>query len=206
VGRLDALDIECVNQRGESRRLAGGEAEHEPGHRRGVDDRVLERAVQAAPHEPGVKGVVAVLDQDRALGKAQKAAADVAELGRADQHGAVDLVPAAGIRVDGSPAVDQRVEKRQGAFQSEALGAHLENQERPVAGGLDVQRHEVSVLERRGGSHVGGVHRVLLPLDRRLGAARLHVERSRVHRDRIACLTSSSSLRSTARIATTTSA
>jgi hypothetical protein len=47
--------------------LTFGEVEHEPRQRRGVDDRMLERALEASTNEPGVKRIVAVFDEDGAL-------------------------------------------------------------------------------------------------------------------------------------------
>jgi hypothetical protein len=72
---------------------------------------MLERVLEAAPHQPGVECVVAVLDQHGPARKAKECPAHVSELGRADQHRAIDLVPPAGIGVDGSAAVDQGVEE-----------------------------------------------------------------------------------------------
>jgi hypothetical protein len=121
--------------------LAGRQLEDEPGQGRGVDDQVLEGAAQPPAQEISVEGVVAVLDQDRPLGEAQEGGAGVAEVGGAHQHRAIDLVAAARVGVDGGPAVDQRVEEGQRPRKSEAFGADLQDQEGPVAGGLDVQRH-----------------------------------------------------------------
>jgi hypothetical protein len=178
---LDALDGKRLHECGQAGCLPGGQAEHQAGQRRGVDDGVFERPVQAAAHQPGVERVVAMLDQHRPLRKAEEAAADIAELGSPDQHRAVDLVPAAGVRVDRGPAVDQRVEEGECRTQAEPLRAHFEDQERTVTRGLDVERHEVRLLEWRGSAHVGGVDRVLLPLDRSLRPARLQVERAHLH-------------------------
>jgi hypothetical protein len=110
---------------------------------------VLERARQAAAEDPGVEGVVAVLDQHRAAGEVEESPAGVAELGRADQHLPLDQVPALGVGVDRGASVDERVEEPQRAAQSETLGADLEDQEGPVAGRLDVDRHELGLCQRR---------------------------------------------------------
>jgi hypothetical protein len=72
---------------------------------------VLERGLEASPDEPGVEGIVAVLDQNSALSKTQEGPARVPELGGADEHRTVDVVSPARIRIDGRAAVDQRVEE-----------------------------------------------------------------------------------------------
>jgi hypothetical protein len=72
---------------------------------------VLERGFETSPDEPGVEGIVAVLDQHRALSKTQKSAPGVPELGSADQHGTVDVVAPPRIGIDGRAAVDQGVEE-----------------------------------------------------------------------------------------------
>jgi hypothetical protein len=206
VGGLDGFDRERFHERRQARRLPAGQTEDQARQCGRVDDGVLERAVQAAADEPGVERVVAVLDQDSPFREAEEAAADVAELGCADQHRAVDLVSPAGVRIDGRPAVDQSVEEGQRAAQPKALRADLEHQERPVAGCLDVERDEIGLDQRRGRANIGCIDRVLLPLDRLLRAPRLQVEGTRPHRSRTVCRTRSSSLRSTARIRTTTMA
>ncbi|HYU63712.1 MAG TPA: hypothetical protein VEN12_08005 [Verrucomicrobiae bacterium] len=61
------VEAELVHQPREPRRLSLGKVEHQPRKRGGVDDRMLERTLQAPAHQPGVKGVVAVLDQHRTL-------------------------------------------------------------------------------------------------------------------------------------------
>src|SRR5438309_11720758 len=76
------------------------EVEHQTRQRGRVEDRMLERALQAAPDQPGVERVMAVLDQDRALRKAQECAPCILELRRSDEHGAVDVVALARVRVD----------------------------------------------------------------------------------------------------------
>ena len=49
--------------------LAFRKVEHQPRQSRGVDDRVLERAFEAPTNEPRVKRVMAVLDENSALGE-----------------------------------------------------------------------------------------------------------------------------------------
>jgi hypothetical protein len=141
------IQLQRLHDPGQARGLAPGQVEHQPGQRRGVDDRVLERLLQAPPHQVGVEGVVAVLDQHRAPRKAQESRAGVAEAGRAHQHRAVDLVPLLGVSVDGGAGFDQGVEEGQGGVQPEALGADLDDQERPVAGGLHVERDVLGLAE-----------------------------------------------------------
>ena len=134
---------QLLDQARQPGRLALGQVEDETCQRGGVDDRVLERVLKPATHQPGVEGVVAVLDQDRTMGEPQKSAARVFELRRADEHGAVDVVALAGIRVDRGSAVDERVEERERPIEPEALGTHLEDEEGRIAGGLDIEGHEL---------------------------------------------------------------
>ncbi len=61
------VEAELLHQPREPRRLSLRKVKHQPRERGGIDDRMLERALQAAAHQPGVKGVVAVLDQHCAL-------------------------------------------------------------------------------------------------------------------------------------------
>jgi len=146
-----------------------------------VDDGMLERTLQAAAHEPGVKGVVAVLDEHRALGEAKKRPARVLELGRADEHGAVDAVALARVRVDRCAAVDQGVEERERGVEAKALGADLEDQEGGVAGRLDVQGDELRLGERPRMADLGRVDGDLLPRHELGRAARFEEDRFRLH-------------------------
>jgi hypothetical protein len=134
---------------------------------------MLERDFEATPHEPGVECVVAVLDQHGPARKAKECPADISELRRSDQHGAVDLVAPPRIWVDGSAAVNQRVEERQRAVEPKALGPDLEHEERRIARGLDVERHELRVFERRLRPELGRIDRDLRPRHRLDGSARL---------------------------------
>jgi hypothetical protein len=104
MGRRDVEGKVCHEPR-QSGRLAFRELQHEPRQGRGVDDRMLEGALQAATDEPGVESVVAVLNQHRALSKAQESPAGVAELRCADEHRAVDVMTPVRIWVDGRLAV-----------------------------------------------------------------------------------------------------
>ena len=105
------VEPELLDEEREAWRLTLRQLEHQPRERRGVDDRVLERALQASADEPGVERVMAVLDQNRPLSETQERTAGVAKLGRANQHRSVDVMPAMGVGVDRRLAVDKRVEE-----------------------------------------------------------------------------------------------
>ena len=107
-----------------------------------------ERLREAAAYEVGVEGVVAVLDEHGAAREAQETGPDVGEGRRALQHRALDEVALLRVAVDRRPALDERVVDGQRAPQVEPLGADLEDQEGPVAGGLDVQGHVLGEVER----------------------------------------------------------
>jgi hypothetical protein len=145
----DDVKAEFGHQPLQARHLAFRDLHHQAGQRGRVDDRVLERTLQAASDEPGVERVVAVLDQHRRLGEAEECPSRVLELGCADEHRAVDVVTLPRVGIDGRAAVDQRVEKRKCAVEGEPLGADLEDEERGVARGLDVERHELRIVELR---------------------------------------------------------
>jgi hypothetical protein len=143
------LDLQRLHQPGQPRRLTAGQLEDQPAERRCVDDRVFERPGEAPAQDPGVEGVVAVLDQDGSPGEMEEGPPGVAELGRVDEHLPLDEVPSLRVGVDRRPGVDQGVEQAQGPTQPEPLGADLEDEEGPVAGGLDVDRDELGFLQRR---------------------------------------------------------
>ena len=124
---------------------------------------------------------MAVLGQHGALRKTQEPATRVFEFRRPDEHRTIDMVALARIRVDRSTTVDQRVEEGQRAFESESLGADLENQERRVAGRLHVEGDELGVLEWRAPADLRCIDRDLLPRDRLRGAAWLQVQRFSPH-------------------------
>jgi hypothetical protein len=105
------VESKLLHKAGEPRRLTLGEIENESSQRGGVDDRMLERAFQPAPDEPRVERIVAVLDQHCRLGEAEEGPSRVLELGGADEHGAVDMVPLPRVGIDGRAAVHQGVEK-----------------------------------------------------------------------------------------------
>ncbi len=143
--------------------LALGQLEHQSRERGGVDDRMLEGALQAPADEPRVESVMAVLDENGGLREAQERASCVLELGGADEHRTVDVVALARVRVDGCATVDERVEEGQGSLQREPLGADLEHEERGIAGRLDVKRDELSVIQRSLGTDLGRVDGDLVP-------------------------------------------
>ena len=124
------VELEHLDEPGQTGRLALGELEHEPRQRGGVDDRVLERAFQTSTHKPRVEGVVAVLDEDGAMSEAQEGAARIAKLGRADEHRSIDVMAPMRIWVDRCLAVHERVEEGERPVEPEALGADLQDEER----------------------------------------------------------------------------
>ncbi len=158
------------HQPGQAGGLAGGQVEHQARQRRGVEDRVLERRPQSPAKQPGVEGVMAVLDQDSPARKPQEGASGVPEAGCPDQHRPVDQMAAPGVWVDRSAAVDEGVEERQRTGELEALGSDLEDEERPVAGGLDVEGDELGLVEGRLRTGRGGGRLRLAP-GHRLGRA-----------------------------------
>jgi hypothetical protein len=161
--RWGDVETKLLHQAGEARRLTFRKVENESSQGGGVDDRMLERAFQPAADEPRVERVVAVLDQHRALGKAEERPPGIPELGRPDQHRPVDVVSLPRVWIDGRAAVDERVEERKRALEDESLGADLEDEERRVAGSLHVERHELRVVELRPRGDLGRVDRDLLP-------------------------------------------
>jgi hypothetical protein len=171
------VEPEVGHEPGEAWHLPLGDLQHQPRQSRGVDDWVLERALQATSDEPGVERVVAVLDEHRAVGEPQEGPARVLEHGRADQHRAVDVVAPARVGIDRSAAVDERVEERERALEREALGAQLQDEERCVAGGLDVEGDELGFVQRRERADLWRVDGDLLPRDGRGGAARFEEDR-----------------------------
>jgi hypothetical protein len=137
---------------------------------------VLERTFEAPTDQPRVKRVVAVLDENGTLGKAQEGAAGVAELGCADEHRPVDVMAPVGVGVDRGLAVHERVKERQGAVEPEALGPDLQDEERRVAGGLDVQRHELRLVQPGLWLDLWRVDSDLLPRHRLYRPARLEID------------------------------
>ena len=156
-------DLQRLHEPGKARGLARWQLEEHPPQGGRVDHRMLERTAEAPAEDPGVEGVMAVLDQDRAAGEVEERTPGVGELRRVDEHLALDQVPALGVGIDRRPGVDQGVEEAERATESEPLGADLEDQEWPVAGGLDVDRDELGLLQRRARADR---REVVAPLDR----------------------------------------
>ncbi len=105
------IETELQHQTSEARRLPLGQLEDEPGQCRGVDDRVLQRAFEPPADQPGVERIVAVLDQNGAMGETKERPARVAELGRSNQHRSVDVVALPGVWIDWRPAIDEGVKE-----------------------------------------------------------------------------------------------
>ena len=176
------VEAQHLDETRKAGRLAFRKLQHEPGQSRGVDDRVLERTFQASTHKPRVECVVAVLDQDRRLGKAQEGSARVSKLGRADEHGPVDVMTPVRVWVDGCLAVHQRVEEGEGAIELEAFGADLQDEERRVAGRLDIERNELCLIQPGFGLDIGRVDGDLLPGHGLHRSARFEEDRLGTHR------------------------
>jgi len=157
------VHLQGFDEPGEPRGLPLRQVEDESRQGGGVDDGVLERALQPATDEPGVEGVVAVLDEDRSLGETQKCAPRVLELGRPDEHRPVDVVALARVGVDRRAAVDERVEEGKRGLETKALGADLEDEEGGVAGRLDVEGDELRLVERCLRTDLRGVDGDLVP-------------------------------------------
>ena len=170
------VELQLFDQSRETRGLTFGQVEHLARERSGVDDGVLERTLQAAADKPGVKRVVAVLDEHRTAREVEERSPRVLELGGANQHRAIDLVPLLRVRIDGRAAVDERVEERKGSCQVEAFGADLQDQERRVSSCLDVERDELRLGKRRVRAHARRVDGDLLPRHRRKRAAGLEID------------------------------
>jgi hypothetical protein len=132
-----------------------------------------QRAFQSSPDQPRVEGIVAVLNQDRPLGKTKEGPARVSKLGCADQHRSVDVVALLGVRVDRRSAIDKGVKKRERARQLESLGSELEHQKRCVAGRFDVDGDELRIVQHGLRAEVRRIDRDLLPRHRLGGAPRL---------------------------------
>ena len=180
--RRNDVQLKLLHEAGKAGSLALRQVQHVARERRRVDDRVLEGAFEAAADQPRVEGVVAVLDEHGRVGEVEEGAPSVLELGRPDEHRAVDLVAPARVRVDRRPAVDQGVEEREGAGELEALRAYLQHQERRISRRLDVQGDEVRLFEPRVRPDVRRVDGNLLPGHGLGGASRLEVKRLPAHR------------------------
>jgi hypothetical protein len=178
VRRRD-VEAKLRDQLGQAGHLALGEFHHEAGQRGGIDDRVLQRAFQAAAHEPRVEGVMTVLHEHRALREPEERTPRVPEDGRSDEHRAIDVVPLFSVRVDRRAAVDQRVEEREWLLEREALGPELEHKEGRVACRLHVEGDELGLVEKSERSDLGRIDGDLLPRHELGSPAGLEVERIR---------------------------
>jgi hypothetical protein len=181
MGRSD-VEGQLVHQPRQPGCLAFREVKDHPSKRRRVDDRMLERPLEAASDQPGVERIVAVLDEHSAVGEAKESASGVLELRRSDQHRAFDVVTLAGIRIDGRAAVDQSVEEGKGAAEAKPLRSDLQDEERGVAGRLDVEGDELCVVQRGLVADLRRIDGNLLPGDRLAGPARLEKQRLGAHR------------------------
>jgi hypothetical protein len=65
--RRGHVKAELLHQPRQPWRLTFRQVEHQPGERGGVDDRMLEWALETSTNEPGVERIVAVLDENGAL-------------------------------------------------------------------------------------------------------------------------------------------
>jgi hypothetical protein len=179
--RRGHVKAELLNQARQPRRLPFGQVQHEPRQGGGVDDRMLERALETSTNEPGVERIVAVFDQNSSLGESQECPACISELRGADEHRAVDVVTFFRVRVDGCAAIHQRVEERERAVETESLGPQLEDQERRVACRLDVDGDELGILQSCLGRELRCIDGDLLPRYRLRRAARLEKDRLGSH-------------------------
>jgi hypothetical protein len=174
------VETKLLDQAREPRSLALGELQNKPRESRRVDDRMQQRALQAAAHQPGVERIVAVLDEDGALGEAEERAAGVTKFGGADQHRPVDVVPLLGVGVDRRAAIDERVEKGKRARQLESLCAQLEHQEWRVASRFDVDGHELRLIQIRLRAELRRIDCDFFPRHRLGGSTRLQEDRFHV--------------------------
>jgi hypothetical protein len=198
VGRRH-IQAELLHQPSQTRRLSLGQLKDEPRESRGVDDRVLQRAFEPPTNEPAVEGVVAVLDQNGALGEPKERPTCVAEFRRSNQHRPVDVMTLPGIGIDRRPAIDEGVEEGMRARKLESLGAQLQHEERGVACRFDVDGDELRIVQQRLRAELWRVDGNFLPGDRLRRPARLQVERLQGCRLRSADRTKSTSSRVTAR-------
>jgi hypothetical protein len=144
---------------------------------------MLERAFESPAHQPAVESVVTVFDQNGALGEAQEGPARIPKFGRPDQHRPVDVMALLGVRVDRRAAVDERVEEGERARQLESLGAELQDQERGVAGRLDVDGDELGFVQWRLRAQLRCIDGDLVPGDGMHCSTRL--QEDRLHDDRL---------------------
>src|SRR6202171_31200 len=173
--RRSDVERKLLDEPGRAGGLSLGQVQHEAGHRARADDAVSDRALKASADEPRIERVVAVLDEHRAVRETQEGSSGIAKLGRADQHGAVDVVAPVRVWVDRGLAVHQRVEEGERSLEREALRPDLEDQEWSVAGALDVQGDELRVIQARQRAEPRRVDGNLLPQNRLDRSARFEV-------------------------------
>ena len=176
------VELQLLDQTRQTGSLTLGKVQNQAPQRGRVDDRVLERALEPATDQPRIEGVMAVLDQHGALRKAQESTPRVLEFRRADQHRPIDMMSPFRVGIDGRPAIDQGVEERQRAVEREPLGSQLEDQERSIAGRLDIEGHELRFLESCARPNLGRVDCDLLPGHQLSRATGLEVQRLGAHR------------------------
>jgi hypothetical protein len=109
------VELEDLHQPSQAGRLAFGELQHKSRESGRIDDRVRQRAFEAAADQPRVEGIVAVLDQHRALCETKECPAGIAKFRRPNQHRPIDVVALLGVGIDWRAAIDQGVEKRKRA-------------------------------------------------------------------------------------------
>jgi hypothetical protein len=170
------VEGELLDEPGQARGLAFGQLQHQPGQCSGVDDRMLQRAFEPPPHQPGVKRVVTVLHQNCALGEPKKSPASVAELRSSDQHRTIYVVPLFGVGIDRGPGVDEGVEEGERARERESLSAELQHEERSVPCRLDVDGDELGIVKQRLRAKLGRIDGDLFPGDRLSCPAGLEID------------------------------
>jgi hypothetical protein len=162
---------------GQPRGLALGQPENEPSQRRGVHHRMAKRMPKPPADQVAVESIVAVLDKYPTPSEVEESSARIRESWSAGKHVVADPVPTVRVCVDGCPAVNQGVEQGEGLVEPKPLCPDLEDQERGVAGRLDVQSYELGVVQRcLGANHRTRRLLLALPQDRGLCPARLQVD------------------------------
>ncbi len=140
------IELQLLDEPRQAWGLAFGKLENKATQRRRVDDRVYKGTLESTTDQPRVECVMAVLDEHGTMREAQKRTTRVLEFGRTDQHRAIDVMSLSRVGIDRGAAIDQGIEERQSAVEGEPLGTKLENQKWSVAGGLDVEGHELCLI------------------------------------------------------------
>jgi hypothetical protein len=141
------VQLESLDQPSQRRRLPGRQPQHQAAECCRVEDRMLEWARQAAADDPGVEGVVRVLDESGSAREVEEGAARIRKLRGVGNHLAIDLMAAARVGIDRRARMDERVEERERTPEVEAFSADLEDEKWAVAGRLDVERHILDGFE-----------------------------------------------------------